>query len=175
MIASGQLVGWNYGIYVLFSFFCFFMTHRDKWKWKIVIVLLYNHGFKWQLELLICGSHGFYISAFLFIRFLAVFWACRCLSKNLMLTAVCGFWQRNCETSCSKDQFQCSNGQCISAKWKCDGHEDCKYGEDEKHCEPGKMIEVIVNLADILTRYNFNLGNHEQKTVASTHTRLLFQ
>ncbi|KAI1237378.1 Low-density lipoprotein receptor-related protein 1B [Lamprotornis superbus] len=43
---------------------------------------------------------------------------------------------RYCETSCSRDQFQCSNGQCISAKWKCDGHEDCKLGDDEKNCEP---------------------------------------
>lgn len=52
---------------------------------------------------------------------------------------LCYTSQKNCETSCSKDQFQCSNGQCLSAKWKCDGHEDCKYGEDEKNCEPGKI------------------------------------
>lgn len=39
------------------------------------------------------------------------------------------------------------------------------------------MTEVIVSLADILSRYNFNLGNHVQKTMANahTHTHLLFQ
>lgn len=69
------------------------------------------------------------------------------------------FLQRNCETSCSKDQFQCSNGQCISTKWKCDGHEDCKYGEDEKNCEPGKMVEMTLNLVDIWTSENVSLSN----------------
>jgi len=49
-------------------------------------------------------------------------------------------YQRYCETGCSRDQFQCSNGQCISARWKCDGHEDCKLGDDEKNCEPGIVL-----------------------------------
>ena len=79
---------------------------------------------------------------------------------------LCCFCQRNCETSCSKDQFQCSNGQCILAKWKCDGHEDCKYGEDEKNCEPGKMLETLFHLSNILTQ-NLNFSKDMYKTVVN--------
>ncbi|GAA6084184.1 low-density lipoprotein receptor-related protein 1B, partial, partial [Tachysurus ichikawai] len=44
--------------------------------------------------------------------------------------------EKDCETHCAQDQFQCHNNLCISAKWLCDGQEDCKTGEDERNC-PG--------------------------------------
>lgn len=45
-------------------------------------------------------------------------------------------FQKDCEARCAQDQFQCHNNLCISAKWLCDGQEDCKTGEDERNC-PG--------------------------------------
>lgn len=35
------------------------------------------------------------------------------------------------ETACRADQFQCYNGQCISAELKCNARKDCKDGTDE--------------------------------------------
>ena len=35
---------------------------------------------------------------------------------------------------CNHDQFQCPNGWCISKERLCDGHEDCKGGQDEIGC-----------------------------------------
>ncbi|KAK1797543.1 hypothetical protein P4O66_000836 [Electrophorus voltai] len=42
--------------------------------------------------------------------------------------------EKDCEVRCTEDQFQCHNNLCISAKWLCDGQEDCKTGEDEVNC-----------------------------------------
>lgn len=32
---------------------------------------------------------------------------------------------------CQPQQFTCLNGNCISARWKCDGYDDCKDDSDE--------------------------------------------
>lgn len=34
----------------------------------------------------------------------------------------------------------CPDGECIDAKWKCDGVEDCSGGYDEKFCGNGKIF-----------------------------------
>ena len=45
--------------------------------------------------------------------------------------------ERGCElASCTKDQFKCLNGQCISNKWRCDREKDCQDGSDEVNCGP---------------------------------------
>lgn len=33
--------------------------------------------------------------------------------------------------TCPPDEFQCTSGQCILQKWKCDGEKDCYDGTDE--------------------------------------------
>ncbi|XP_051771492.1 low-density lipoprotein receptor-related protein 2 [Ctenopharyngodon idella] len=35
---------------------------------------------------------------------------------------------------CTSAQFQCSNGQCISQDWRCDGTKDCTDDSDELNC-----------------------------------------
>ena len=35
---------------------------------------------------------------------------------------------------CQPNQFQCKNGQCIDASYKCDDYDDCTDGSDEANC-----------------------------------------
>uniref|UniRef100_A0A672JCA6 Low density lipoprotein receptor-related protein 2b n=1 Tax=Salarias fasciatus TaxID=181472 RepID=A0A672JCA6_SALFA len=44
--------------------------------------------------------------------------------------------------ACDSDEFQCSNGQCIDADWRCDGTKDCTDDSDELNCR--KYREVIM-------------------------------
>ncbi|GIY32040.1 hypothetical protein CDAR_411332 [Caerostris darwini] len=39
-------------------------------------------------------------------------------------------------TRCLNDTFQCTNGQCISWYFLCDGEKNCKDGSDEDNCTP---------------------------------------
>ncbi|XP_057669254.1 sortilin-related receptor-like [Diorhabda carinulata] len=38
-------------------------------------------------------------------------------------------------TICENNQFQCEQGDCITASFVCDGMDDCLHGEDEKNCK----------------------------------------
>ena len=41
--------------------------------------------------------------------------------------------------SCTEDQFECSDGECIPLNWLCDGvYADCSDAEDEINC--GKFL-----------------------------------
>ncbi|XP_048384041.1 very low-density lipoprotein receptor isoform X2 [Stegostoma tigrinum] len=54
-----------------------------------------------------------------------------------LLLAVCVYQCRSIHgsrVSCEASQFQCRNGRCIPAVWKCDGDEDCSDGSDEAAC-----------------------------------------
>lgn len=40
---------------------------------------------------------------------------------------------------CTRDQFQCNNGDCISGEQKCDRVIDCDDGTDEEGCGKNKF------------------------------------
>jgi hypothetical protein len=37
-------------------------------------------------------------------------------------------------SGCSTEQFECRPGECVFAKFVCDGDRDCDNGEDESDC-----------------------------------------
>lgn len=35
---------------------------------------------------------------------------------------------------CKENEYKCSSGECIQRSLRCNGHKDCKFGDDEEHC-----------------------------------------
>ena len=35
---------------------------------------------------------------------------------------------------CDDSEFQCNNGNCITASWECDDYDDCGDNSDEQNC-----------------------------------------
>ena len=44
--------------------------------------------------------------------------------------------------TCKEYEFTCSNKNCISQSWKCDGDNDCGDNSDEQNCV-GEQIEFM--------------------------------
>jgi len=42
--------------------------------------------------------------------------------------------------SCSSNEFDCGNGQCILSSWQCDRQIDCNNGADEESCKALALI-----------------------------------
>ena len=47
----------------------------------------------------------------------------------------CANKSRDCVACTNKDYYKCEvSGQCVHPALRCDGHRQCKYGEDEENC-----------------------------------------
>ncbi|KAK3574383.1 hypothetical protein QTP86_006157 [Hemibagrus guttatus] len=58
---------------------------------------------------------------------------CSCMAWSLWEVWKLGSKHRRVEmkTTCSVEDFTCTNGQCVPARWKCDGEPECLDGSDE--------------------------------------------
>ena len=47
----------------------------------------------------------------------------------------CANKSRDCVACTNEDYYKCKvSGQCVHPALRCDGHRQCKYGEDEENC-----------------------------------------
>lgn len=46
-------------------------------------------------------------------------------------------------TTCTSDEFRCQDGTCLGIEKRCDGHNDCRNGEDEIQCGKFKNLSTI--------------------------------
>ena len=47
----------------------------------------------------------------------------------------CAIKSRDCVACTNEDYYKCEvSGQCVHPALRCDGHRQCKYGEDEENC-----------------------------------------
>ncbi|XP_046560745.1 very low-density lipoprotein receptor-like [Haliotis rubra] len=53
---------------------------------------------------------------------------------TLVLAVVVLVVRLNSATVCEQEEFQCSNGECITDRWRCDADNDCPGKEDEVGC-----------------------------------------
>nr|CAD7457778.1 unnamed protein product [Timema tahoe] len=45
--------------------------------------------------------------------------------------------------ACSSQMFMCPDGICIGKRFVCDGHQDCKNGEDESQGKCGRALILV--------------------------------
>ena len=43
----------------------------------------------------------------------------------------------------NSNDFLCSDGDCITAAWVCDGYNDCKNGDDERKCNGKSCCDIV--------------------------------
>lgn len=52
---------------------------------------------------------------------------------------------------CKTEDFQCKNGRCIPASWRCDGNADCIDNSDEDNC--GKWPQALKSEIKVMMIY----------------------
>ena len=79
------------------------------------------------------------------------------------------FYQTTEPPSCSSDEFQCSNFQCIPLDWECDGMADCTDGKDEIGCSGIYNVKYSFESKNQMTsQMDLNPNLAESKTIQNT-------
>ena len=51
----------------------------------------------------------------------------------------------------SEDEFRCSDGECIAARFNCSGHPECMDGSDETNCGKKIIFSIPITLKKIFS------------------------
>ncbi|XP_040264089.1 low-density lipoprotein receptor-related protein 8 isoform X2 [Bufo bufo] len=80
---------------------------------------------------------------------------------GLLLLLVLGTRTGRAKATCMETDFTCDNGHCISARWKCDGEEECPDGSDESEATCSYMKQTCA-------AEKFSCGESSNKCIPAT-------
>lgn len=115
---------------------------------KSTVFVLIVHGYVIQTRIKLV----LYSSA-ICVRFNLRIYIALCIKKQtklyvLIIQLVINFLDHFTEDepqSCNSKQWACSTGKCIDIQQRCDLHQDCLYGDDEKYALCGMLAYYFMS------------------------------
>ena len=76
---------------------------------------------------------------------------------------------------CAEREFECDNGHCILQDYRCDLHQDCSDGSDERDCSGWLHYHLYLKTVFISRSYIFSLIFKEKNVYYSLKIAVIFQ